>query len=515
MKSSWTKYSPSGLYFALLAALVSGGLYIVQQSLTLPLKISLGCIILGISIYVLLDPQRIRELFRGRQARYANNMVIMAIALFGIFAVINYLAHTYSKRWDITEDRQNSLTDETIQTLESLPNTVTVQAFFTRSYPSETAKSILDSYQYNSKGKFTFQFIDPETDIIAAQNAKVTRDGTIVLHLGERMEQVNSTSEQDLTAALVKLINPGNRSVYFLTGHGEYGLENSEDGSYSLVKQTLEVKNYTVNILNLLATPKIPDDALSIIIAGPRQPISDQELILLKDFLLKGKSIVYLSEPPALSVDASTKDIFAEYLADEWGIKFDNDVVIDPTVSTPLIAMANSYGNHPITEKINRYASAFPTAQSISIENRDGYATTALVLTANTAWGETDIKSIENDTVSVDNNSDFLGPLTLAVAATNNNTNGRLVVVGDSDFANDKFFQFQGYINGDFIINLIDWTAGQEDLINLTPKQPTVRTLVPPQQYVLGLLLLGLVFILPGLPIAFGIISWVQRKRKG
>ena len=157
--------------------------------------------------------------------------------------------------------------------------------FFTKNYPTDYARTQLQDYKNNSNGKFDFKFVDPDADPVSAQAAKITQDGTIVFQMKGRQEQVTSPTEQEMTSALVRLSNPGPRSVYFLTGHGEHDPQGSGDQAYSKAKQALETKNYTVNILNLLATPKIPEDALAIIIAGPQKPVSENEVKLLEDYV--------------------------------------------------------------------------------------------------------------------------------------------------------------------------------------------------------------------------------------
>jgi ABC-type uncharacterized transport system involved in gliding motility auxiliary subunit len=88
-----------------------------------------------------------------------------------------------------------------------------------------------------------------------------------------------------------------------------------------------------------------------------------------------------------------------------------------------------------------------------------------------------------------------------------------VVVFGDADFATDANFAQFG--NGDILINSIDWAAGQEELISLTPKDTVQRVLVPPKQYTMGLILFGFVFLLPGAVLVSGIVVWVQRRKRG
>jgi ABC-type uncharacterized transport system involved in gliding motility auxiliary subunit len=508
------RFAPYTLLLSLIAAITAGLLFIVQKSFTLPIQISLGVIVIGLALFVLLDPQGTREALTGRQARYGSNALLMSLAFIGIIIVVNYLVSGHSKQWDLTEDQQNSLTTETINTLASLKSPVKAEAFFTANTSGETARNMLMNFKSNSQGKFDFEFVDPNANPILAQQDNITRDGTIVLKMDNRQEQVTSVSEEDLTGALVRLANPGKRSVYFLTGHGEYGFDSTSDSNYSQLRTALTAKNYTVNTLNLLATPKIPEDALAIIIAGPTKPLAQSEIDLIKAYQEKGGSLVYLAEPRPVTEFGDAPDPMAAYLNEAWGIGLDEDLVVDMSSNQALVAISQSFGSHAITQKMTTKAIVLPSARSVEVEKTPANITlTKLAETSNMAWGETDYQSIQNQKVKADQGKDIMGPVNLAVAGENSTTHARVLVVGDSDFASSK--AYSSYGNSDFILNGLDWAAAQDNLISLTPRQPTERFLAPPQTYTFGLILLGSVFLLPGLVVLTGVTVWLQRRRRG
>jgi ABC-type uncharacterized transport system involved in gliding motility auxiliary subunit len=517
-KGNLRRFAPVGLYLSGLAALAAIGLYIVQGSFTLAVQISLAIIIIGLAIYVLFDPHHTRELLVGRQARYGSNALLLTLAFAGIIIVVNYLVSNSSLQWDMTEDKQNSLTDESIETLASLKQPVKAEAFYSPQMASDSARNLLQNFKDRSQDKFDFEFIDPVTDPIRAQQAKITRDGTIVLHMEDRQEQVSFASEEEITGALVRLANPGNRAVYFLTGHGEYGTDQTSENNYNQVYSALTAKNYTVNSLNLLATPKIPDDALAIVVAGPTKPLSQQEVDLIKAYQEKGGSLIYLSEPRPVTEFGDQPDPMAAYLAQTWNITLGEDVVIDPSSSQALVAVSQRFGTHPITQKMYSLVVVMPSARTVQVAEAASQTSTDIKLTplaysSDLAWGETDIQSIEKNQVKADEGQDILGPVTLAVAGENSSTSARVLVVGDSDFAGSQ--GYSNYGNSDFILNSIDWAAEQDSLISLTPRTPIQRFLLPPQRYTMGLILLGSVFLLPGLVILTGVTVWIQRRRRG
>ena len=479
------------------------------------LGISAALIVLGVAFFALLDPQRVRELLTGRQARYGSNAAIMLLAFVGILLVVNILVlQNPGKPMDFTEDKQNSLAVETLDTLKALPASVQATAFYTSQTPSDTAQKLLENYKKQSNGKFDYVFIDPDQTPLLARQAGITGDGKIYLQMGDQHEIVSYASEQDITSALVRLMNPGQRTIFFLTGHGERDIQNAGDTAYTTVKSALEAKNYTVQSLNLIAQNQIPDNATVIVIAGPTQPISAAEQALLQDYVSKGGALVVMEEPAPLTQFGNSPDPLAAYLAANWGIAFDNDIVIDTNTSQPVYAVAATYGNHPITEKLQGLVSFYPTARSLSIASNMPNQPTALVATINSAWGETDFASMQaNGQVVFDQGVDVPGPLTLAIAAEDTTAGSHVVVFGDADFASNVFFN--QYANGDIFINAIDWAAGQEQLINLKTPSAISRTLALPSSLWLLIMAISFLCILPGLVIAGGVISWLIRRSRG
>jgi ABC-type uncharacterized transport system involved in gliding motility auxiliary subunit len=207
-------------------------------------------------------------------------------------------------------------------------------------------------------------------------------------------------------------------------------------------------------------------------------------------------------------------DTLADLIA-PWGITLTNDFVVDPNVNPPSVAVSDplAYGQHPITQSLRGVTFLFPTSRSIKVgEAPQGVTLTPLVLTNSNAWGETDFSSIDQNKVAFDATTDVPGPITLAVAAENATTHGRLVVFGDSEFPADVLYQ-RG--NGDLLVNTIDWAAEQENLISLTPKQSTPRTFNPPATLGLVGMIVTSLCVIPLLVITGGVAAWLSRRRRG
>jgi ABC-type uncharacterized transport system involved in gliding motility auxiliary subunit len=508
---------------SLVALVVAFALYIVQKQFNLAVQIGLGIFIIGLAVYVALDPSSIRAAFSGRQAKYGSNALLLVIAFAGILVVINYLAYKNTKQWDLTADQSNTLAKETVDVLKNVPETIVAKAFFSSSsdvsYAKDDAKTLLEKYVYAGNGKFKYEFIDPNKDPAAAQEAGITADGEIVVTMGDQKQTVSSSTESDLTGAIVRLMNPGAHMVYFLTGHGEFPIEGGADTSYSQLKTTLEERNYRVATLNLLTTNQIPQDGSVIVVAGPDKPLADVEVRLIDDYIKSGGSLVVMTNPAIITNFGTETDPLAEYLSQSYGINLGNDVVIDVTgnqvYQNAYFVIGTPSGNHAITEPINSLVVGFNYARSVSDDESKGtdFNKTQLVFTADQSWAETDIASLQDGTAKMDQDVDIVGPVPLAVAAQGSSNDARLVVFGNSDFATNAGFGWYG--NGDLIVNSIDWSAKVENLISLTPKQPVTRTLVQPQGFTMGLILLASLFLLPGVVVVAGVSSWLIRRKQG
>jgi ABC-type uncharacterized transport system involved in gliding motility auxiliary subunit len=513
----------ASISISIIALVIGVGFYIVLRQWNLFLQICLGIFVIGIAIYVALDPGAIRKALTGRHGRYGINALILTVAFLGILVVVNYLVYKNTKRWDLTADQSNTLAKETLAVLKSLPDTVKAKAFYSSDVQlqssKESTKTLLDQYVYDGGGKFQYEIIDPNKDPVSAQDAGITKDGSVVLFMGNNSQPVTDISEQELTGAIVRLMNPGSHVVYFLTGHGEFPIDGSSGQSYTQLSTALTSKNYTVSTLNLLSTNKIPTDASVIVIAGPQKPLSEYEVSMLDAYMNNGGSMVVMEEPTVLTQFEDSPDPLANYIAQTYGIVLGDDIVVDVTgdqsLQQPFVVIGIPSSQHEITQELAQTVTGFPTARSVTADESLGneYSKTDLILTVEQSWGETDMTSLQNQTYEFNQDMDKPGPISLAVTSQGGSNNTRLVVFGDADFALDTNFGFYG--NSDMIINSIDWAAKEESLINLTPKTTVERYLVQPKSYTVGMIFLGSLVVLPGVIIIAGIGTWVMRRKQG
>lgn len=519
MKPEWRRYAPIGIYVAILAALAAGILYFLRRDFDIYLQLSLAAVVIGLAVFVLLDPDKTREVFSGRQARYGSNALVILIAGLGIVVVINYLAYTYNQRWDLTEGRTNSLSDSTIAVLQSLPGPVSVRAFYEQRTDSTSAVEILEQFREASNGNFDYEIVDPEVDPFAANAAGVTQSRQLALSMGDNQEVIDFPSEVQITEALVRLMS-GERHVYFLIGHGEASISGQDGRAMAQLAGILESRNYSVREVNLLSGNTMPDDADLLVIAGPQVPLAESEIKLIDEFLQSGGAAVFMEDPTLFleGLDGES-DTLAAYLEEAWGITLVDDLVLDYSGGNQSISVTYAYGftQHPIVETLAAVP-AFPIARSVEVSDEvAGISQQPIVFSdPNAAYGETDFEALLDESGNApfepDEETELIGPA-LMVVAESFDTNARIVVIGDSDFARDDNFAFQS--NGNLLVNAIDWASEQENLIDLNPNTPTARFLPPPQPTVLRTIQFFSICLIPGSMIVAGIVVWWRRRQRG
>ncbi len=210
----------------------------------------------------------------------------------------------------------------------------------------------LDGYVYNSN-QVQVEYIDADRRPVQTRQYNVDTYGTVVLEYMGRTERVTSDSEQDLTNALIKLLNPQMRKVYFLSGHGEKDPASSERTGYSAISDALKRDNYQFDKLVLAQTNEIPADATMLVVAGPQTDLLEQEVPILEEYLSKktGKILVMMDPSDDLKQPSPMPRLTA--LLKEWGINATETVVVDLSGRTQVATVpvgAPPYPAHAITQ---------------------------------------------------------------------------------------------------------------------------------------------------------------------
>jgi len=216
--------------------------------------------LVAVLIYTLGQWREIASAFSGRQARYGTLAGVSILVVLGILTAINYIGAKQNKRWDLTANKQFSLSDQSRTVLVKLDSPLRIRVFAQEpDFPRYRDK--LKEYEYASKQVST-EYIDPDKKPTVARDLGIQTYGTIVFDYKGRSERATTDTEQELTNTVIKVVSGKQRKVYFTQGHGERDTASSDRDGYNSISTALGHENYGVDKVTIAQAGAIPDDAM-------------------------------------------------------------------------------------------------------------------------------------------------------------------------------------------------------------------------------------------------------------
>ncbi|MDY6861559.1 MAG: Gldg family protein, partial [Thermodesulfobacteriota bacterium] len=298
----------------------------------------------------------------------------------------------------------------------------------------------------------------------------------------------------------------------------------------SHIKEQLETEYYDIEDLLLMGKNEVPEDSSLLVISGPEKDPFPFEFDSIKKYLEKGGRVLFMLDPYVAPA-------FSSFLK-QYNVILEDDIIIDKENKlfgyeerTPIIS---DFTTHEITRA---FAGAgvtfvFSLARSVgtkeSGEEEGKNIETELeefLKTSKDSWKELDKKSVESSKITFDPDKDTKGPITVGVAGklTINTKDtkdkkgikkeGRFVVYGDSDFANNFYWEILG--NRDLFLNTISWLTEEGILISIREKKQSAMPKLSP--FFLSdlqgrIILFVTVIFMPVLFLIIGIFIYIQRK---
>ena len=346
------------------------------------------------------------------QLLFKKGGVSLAItALFiAVIVLVNVLFGILSDRlvleYDFSKDKENSLLTENIDYIKKVKDPVKIivctteddyasnmSMFFamngvsldseSEKYFDQTVKLIKKYTAYNKK--FTLQFVDTDSSefgpIEASYGDKLSAHGDIIVDSkwtgNERSKVLTYTDiygfannadgsysinenkiENALTGAISYVINKYDKKIGIIKGHSE------QDYTEAYYLDMLKANNFEVETLEDRVLTAIPDEIDEIVIPAPTIDFSDNEILVLSEFLENkgnfGKGLIVFANT---NITARLERLY-DFL-DQWGITVGDGVVeeiggnaigdLDNIPSTDEYGQRNKYycvtaSNVPLSE---------------------------------------------------------------------------------------------------------------------------------------------------------------------
>ena len=198
------------------------------------------------------------------------------------------------------------------------------------------------------------------------------------------------------------------------------------------------------------------------------KPLADQELQVIEDYLAAGGNLIIFAGNN-FNEDLSslaTADNLNNYLFENFGVRFNNDLVMDQTLAfqSPISVIAPTLdSSHFITSNgitSGQAALIFDASHSIQVSETPpaNVTVSSLSRSGEDAYATTDYQRVLDGNID-ELEGDAQGPLVLAAAAENSQTGARVVLFGSPSIGSDVFTLFQNVDNLGVAFNSLVWVT--------------------------------------------------------
>ena len=529
-----------GAFFMLLAILG----WIWQGSLSLAILISAFLGLAGTGLWAFMTPQEFRDFVTGRQVRQSTSAIFSTLLLFGIVTLVYIFVQREVIVADMTIDARFSLsqsTAEILRAVERSPRDIQIMGFYPASniLQREIDDQYFQLYESNTSGKITRRYVDPnaEPGLSARYMSAIAQGVNIFIGFLNPDGSLDSSSvvaaantgsqERDITEALARLLVQGQFKVYFERGLDTLDpIDNSQEGMSLLnnYMRSTGVISEAISLQELVDRgQQIPADASAIVIIRPRREPNASEIALLDEYLQRGGALfigadVFSPENAFMGVGSA----FNDFLWTSYGLRMTDMIVVDPISSGQSqleVLSAGVVAENEIAANINlegdpNTATLFQIARAIEVDPDPPVQNGSVIISSPSSWGESNWEDIYSLNQWVyDEADDAPGPLTTVAFALDADTQAKIVLIGDGNFAmNGQAVSPEG--NAILFLDSIGWMTGFSQEVRFEPRAFTTTPVLFVGGQALDLILFITVIFLPGLMLVAALAVWARRLRQ-
>ena len=314
--------------------------------------------------------------------------IVSITTLIGGLILLNILGNYFYKRFDLTQDKRFTLSEEAKQIVDQVDSPLIVDVFLKGNFPPEfrrlqsETEQLLDEFSaYNDNIKF--EFIDPtekgneafrsqfEKFGLTPAQVSVTESGkqstelvypwALAHHNGKSVKipllknQLGATSEERVNSSLQnlqyafadgfkKLATEKSKKIAVLKGNGEYDDRYIAD-FFATLRDYYFIAPFTLD--SVATNPEKTFKALEgfdmIVAAQPTQAFSDAEKYVLDQYIMNGGKSLWLLDATQMQLDtisgntfAFGKDLNLNDFFFKYGIRINPNLVKD-VYSAPIV----------------------------------------------------------------------------------------------------------------------------------------------------------------------------------
>lgn len=453
------------------------------------------------------------------------------IAAISIIFISNFSLD--GKGFDISQDKLFTLDKSTKEIITNSKNPVEIDFFFSKKASTQNpqiaqygnrVRDILRQFASASNGKIVLKEIDvnqfsaqedaaialgllPYNDIGASLEpiylGAVFKSGNKISKIPYFDPQASDNLEYEIAKSIINLQKEKQKTIGIISGQ-DWFIENNPNGAprpIAQIAKSIAEENILINLSQDFAI--LPPQLDLIMIVQP-WALSDIQQNLLSQYVKNGgRAIICLDPYSNISADngLGNKNYIQNLgrLEKEWGIVFSNEVLMDKKGALPVRADINGRPNilpQPLFFNVPsqnfdkttpllaglKQGINFASPSYLNPPDAQNLQFTPILVSSN------DIMRIESQKVSQYENPQEVANLwegedkqkTIAalIAPHQNNKNGEILVIADSDFLADSLYlddYSQIADNKNFILNSIDYLSGDQGFMQLRSKQKIKR----------------------------------------
>lgn len=468
--------------------------------------------------------------FKSNKFKYGGYAALATAIVLAIVIVLNLVVDTLDLKMDLSKNKLFTLSSESKKIVKKIKSPITITGLYGDSESDSSitqVKEILNQYKDATKN-IKVQYVDPVQHpgyVSGYKEANSIQQDDLIIKSGSKYKilsmsdlydySTDSTTyqttvssniaEQKITAAIVYVTSAKNPTIYLLQGQGEPTINDT-------LSSTLNTNNYTVKDVNLLNDNLDASSGNVILFNSPSKDLSTLELKKVKNFLDNGGKMMFLDG--IVTNGAKTPNI--DSLLSSYGLQVKKALVVEGSasnmVSSPVYLIPN-LKSHDITNPLSTANESVIIAAAQPIQTakvkKDTLTIKPLLQTSSKAYAKTNLKSQS----SAKEKNDIDGPFNVAVAVTNSNKNGKLIVISTSDslLFNSQLLQYSNNANSDLFMNCVNWLAEKKDNLNIMPKDLQSESLkINAAQ---SILVSGFaVIVIPLIVVISGVAVWMRRR---
>jgi gliding motility-associatede transport system auxiliary component len=346
----------------------------------------------------------------------SSSDILTHLGMIAIVILLNYVLSFFFGRFDLTEDKRYSLSDQTIELLndeERINDRVFFKIYLDGDLPADLRKvrnsiqEMLDEFIVYSGDLIQYEFIDPngtddeDYNLEVQENLRLegvqwsiidlatatereqkviwpgglieyggTTMGTIQFFKGGLIENESqlryiarnaiSKLEYNLVSAIRKVTTPKNKVVSFLHGHGELMENEAKDVRMELGDY------YILDDIEINGQISALENTDLLVVAQPERRFSEKDKFVIDQYIMNGGRVLWFVDPLIVPKDSllytgetigmSANLNIEKDMLYKYGVRLNNDVIIDQNCGPYLIPQSGEYVDwyfYPLLESEN------------------------------------------------------------------------------------------------------------------------------------------------------------------